>query len=95
MAQVLAEGARWQMAPAYALAAALLAAWLARLTRGRRAGRVLGLAGPIGAERAHTIINAYTVAFFDKHVKGVGIVLPEFPGVRVETRTPAQNAGGR
>jgi hypothetical protein len=26
--------------------------------------------GPIGSQRAHEIINAYSLAFFDKHLKG-------------------------
>ena len=30
----------------------------------------LGLDGPIGARRAHTIINAYSRAFFDQYLKG-------------------------
>jgi hypothetical protein len=29
----------------------------------------LGLSGPIGAQRAHSIINAYSLAFFDRHLK--------------------------
>jgi len=29
----------------------------------------LGFTGPIGSQRAHEIINAYTLAFFDKHLK--------------------------
>jgi hypothetical protein len=29
-----------------------------------------GLSGPIGAQRAHTIINAYTVAFFERELRG-------------------------
>jgi len=31
----------------------------------------LGLLGPIDVERAHGIVNAYTVAFFDKHLRGL------------------------
>ena len=30
----------------------------------------IGFSGPIGSQRAHEIINAYAVAFFDKHLKG-------------------------
>lgn len=30
----------------------------------------LGVTGPIDGKRAHDIINAYTLAFFDRHVKG-------------------------
>jgi predicted dienelactone hydrolase len=31
---------------------------------------ITGFSGPIGSQRAHEIINAYSVAFFDKHLKG-------------------------
>ncbi|NBE98462.1 MULTISPECIES: alpha/beta hydrolase family protein [unclassified Nonomuraea] len=52
--------------------------------------RAAGLAGPIGAERAHSIINAYTLAFFDRHLKEAPAALldgePPFPGVRFESR---------
>jgi pimeloyl-ACP methyl ester carboxylesterase len=30
----------------------------------------LGVAGPIDAERAHAVVNAYSVAFFERHLKG-------------------------
>lgn len=30
----------------------------------------VGIAGPISPERAHAIINAYSLAFFDRHLKG-------------------------
>ncbi|MGB8314360.1 MAG: hypothetical protein WCE69_07705 [Aestuariivirga sp.] len=30
----------------------------------------LGIIGPIDAKRAHSIINAYSLAFFDQHLKG-------------------------
>ena len=30
----------------------------------------LGLSGPIGSQRAHDIINAYSSAFFDRHLRG-------------------------
>jgi hypothetical protein len=30
----------------------------------------LGLTGPIDAQRAHEIINTYSLAFFDKHLLG-------------------------
>ncbi len=29
----------------------------------------IGLAGPIDAQRAHDIINAYSLAFFDRHLR--------------------------
>jgi predicted dienelactone hydrolase len=32
--------------------------------------RLLGLAGPIDVQRAHSIINAYSLAFFDHELKG-------------------------
>ncbi|GHO91142.1 carboxylic ester hydrolase [Reticulibacter mediterranei] len=37
----------------------------------------VGLGGPIGSQRAHEIINAYSLAFFDKHLKGKSEVLLE------------------
>ncbi|MGW3352913.1 alpha/beta hydrolase family protein [Nonomuraea rubra] len=60
---------------------------------------MLGFSGPIGAERAHTIINAYTVAFFDTYLKDTHPALPVFSGVRAETtptssRAPAPTAAG-
>ena len=50
-----------------------------------------GFSGPIGAQRAHDIVNAYSVAFFDKHLKGVATTLldgpsKQYPEVRFETR---------
>jgi pimeloyl-ACP methyl ester carboxylesterase len=53
----------------------------------------LGLAGPIGAQRAHRIINAYSVAFFDRHLKGQPAALldgaaEEYPEVLFESRRP-------
>ncbi len=30
----------------------------------------VGFSGPIGVQRAHDIVNAYSVAFFDQHLKG-------------------------
>jgi len=46
----------------------------------------LGL-GPIGAPRAHQIINAYSLAFFDRHLKG-----PSLQGSRRERITsPKEN----
>ena len=30
----------------------------------------LGVAGPIDGDRAHAIVNAFGVAFFDRHLKG-------------------------
>ena len=53
----------------------------------------LGIAGPIDGRRAHGIINAYSLAFFDQHFKGRPSVLLEesaeqFPEVIFETRKP-------
>ena len=53
----------------------------------------IGFTGPIGTQRAHAIVNAYSVAFFDKHLNGErGALLegpaPQFPEVIFETRRP-------
>ncbi len=50
-----------------------------------------GLTGPIGAERAHGIINAYSLAFFDRELRGRPARLldgppPRFPEVTFESR---------
>lgn len=52
---------------------------------------LLGVTGPIDAKRAHNIINAYSLAFFNKHLKGeLGALLDgqtkNFPEVMFETR---------
>ena len=52
-----------------------------------------GLSGPIGADRAHRIVNAYSVAFFDRHLRGRPTPLldgptAQFPEVRFEARRP-------
>ena len=52
-----------------------------------------GLGGPIGVQRAHDIINAYSVAFFDRYLKGQPATLldgpaEEYPEVLFETRRP-------
>lgn len=49
-AQVLIEGGRWQMVPAYVLAAAFLLVWLAGLHRWSRGAR------PLGAARRHSFV---------------------------------------
>lgn len=51
---------------------------------------LLGLTGPIDPWRAHQIINAYSLAFFDKHLKGLPAPLldgpaEQYPEVRLET----------
>ncbi|PZG12506.1 carboxylic ester hydrolase [Nonomuraea aridisoli] len=51
--------------------------------------RLLGFAGPVGADRARAVVNAYTLGFFDRHLKGVpapALDTPPDPGVRVESR---------
>lgn len=49
-----------------------------------------GLSGPIGVERAHHIVKAYSIAFFDRHLKGRPAALldgpaAEFPEVLIES----------
>jgi hypothetical protein len=51
----------------------------------------LNLSGPIDARRAHDIVNAYSLAFFDQHLKGHPASLLEgpaarYPEVRFQTR---------
>jgi len=53
----------------------------------------IGLSGPIGSQRAHEIINAYTLAFFDRYLKNAPEALLEgpsrqFPEVLLETLFP-------
>jgi Platelet-activating factor acetylhydrolase, isoform II len=51
----------------------------------------LGVTGPIDGQRAHNIVNAYSLAFFDRHLKGrptpvlLGPV-EQYPEVLFETR---------
>jgi predicted dienelactone hydrolase len=52
---------------------------------------MIGFSGPIGSQRAHDITNAYSVAFFDKHLKGMPETLldrspPHYPEVIFEKR---------
>jgi hypothetical protein len=55
-------------------------------------GRRVGLFGPIDAHRVHRIVNAYTLAFFDRHLKGMPATLldgpAQYPEVRFDTRRP-------
>ena len=49
----------------------------------------LGITGPINPQRAHQIINAYSLAFFNRHVKGQHMNMPDelrlaFPEVILE-----------
>ena len=39
----------------------------------------LGVTGPIDGQRAHDIINAYSLAFFDRHLKGRPAALLDGP----------------
>jgi hypothetical protein len=53
----------------------------------------LGVTGPIGGDRAHRIVNAYSLAFFDRHLKDQPAALldgpaSQHPEVRFETRRP-------
>jgi hypothetical protein len=53
----------------------------------------LGVTGPIDAQRAHDIINAYSLAFFDRYLKGQSAALLDgppahYPEVLFETRRP-------
>jgi predicted dienelactone hydrolase len=50
----------------------------------------LGLSGPIGGQRARAIVNAYSLAFFDRHLKGRPAALldrpaEQYPEVILET----------
>jgi hypothetical protein len=61
--------------------------------RKRRRRLRCNASGPIGGDRAHRIINAYSVAFFDRHLNGEPRVLLDGPGdkypeVIFETRRP-------
>lgn len=54
---------------------------------------LLGVAGPIDVQRAHRIINAYSLAFFDRHLKGQPVTrfdgpTQHYPEGRFETRQP-------
>jgi predicted dienelactone hydrolase len=56
-------------------------------------GTVLGATGPMDWQRTHTIINAYSLAFFDKHLKGEPEALLDgpskhYPEVIFEKRLP-------
>ena len=54
---------------------------------------LLGLTGPIGEQRAHDIVNAYSLAFFDRHLLGRPAKLldgpaAQYPDVLFESRRP-------
>jgi hypothetical protein len=53
----------------------------------------IGFSGPIGIQRAHNIINAYSLAFFDRYLKGqAGTLLngpaEQYPEILFESRRP-------
>jgi hypothetical protein len=53
----------------------------------------LGFAGPIDAQRAYNIVNAYSLAFFDLHLEGRPVALldgpaKQYPEVLFEMRQP-------
>jgi hypothetical protein len=53
-----------------------------------------GFSGPIGGDRAHEIVNAYSLAFFDHVLRGWSSPLlhgpsDRFPEVHIESRRPA------
>src|SRR5215217_6998086 len=55
--------------------------------------RLLGLAGPIDVQRANSIINAYSLAFFDRHLKSQPAtrfdgLRKRYPEVHFQTRRP-------
>ena len=51
---------------------------------------MMRLAGPINGQRAHDIVNACAVAFFDRHLADLPALLPllQYPEVRLESRRP-------
>jgi hypothetical protein len=53
----------------------------------------MGFTGPINGQRAHNIINAYTLAFFDQYLKGRPVALldgsaEQYPEVLFESHQP-------
>ena len=53
----------------------------------------LGVTGPIDEQRAHDIVNAYSLAFFDRHLRGSPASLLDgppaaYPEVLFETHRP-------
>jgi len=56
-------------------------------------GRWIGLIGPIDAWRGYEILNAYTLAFFERHLKSQSEAMlagpaRQYPEVTFETRAP-------
>lgn len=54
---------------------------------------LIGFSGPIGSQRAHEIVNAYTLAFFERHLQNKAETLldgaaKQYPEVIFETRRP-------
>jgi platelet-activating factor acetylhydrolase isoform II len=48
----------------------------------------MGLDGPIDAQRAHAIVNAYSFAFFDRHLKGAREPLLDGPAAQFPDLRP-------
>lgn len=53
----------------------------------------IGFSGPIGSPRAHEIVNAYSLAFFDRHLKSESVALLDepsahYPEVIFQKRAP-------
>jgi hypothetical protein len=51
----------------------------------------LGVTGPVDGERTHRIINSYSLAFFDRHLKGSSVTLldgasSQYPEVLLDSR---------
>ena len=57
--------------------------------------RQLGMNGTIAPERAHEIINAYSLAFFEKHLKGTPSELLDGPSNRFDEARLAHRDGQR
>jgi predicted dienelactone hydrolase len=54
----------------------------------------LGISGSIDGQRAHKILNVYSLAFFDRYLRGLPTILldgraEDFPEVLLETRKPS------
>ena len=56
-------------------------------------GKTVGLFGPVHADRVHRIVNTYSLAFFDRHLKGMPAQLLDAPAasdpeVKFDTHRP-------
>jgi hypothetical protein len=52
---------------------------------------LLGVTGPVDGERTHRIVNSYSLAFFDRHLRGSPAALldgpaSQLPDVLLDTR---------